>query len=94
MKLVTMETTNRMAERLAAWHYRGSQKHGQRTLSHPKTRGGLGNDEGGRQRTIAVARSYAAFFDVPVFDAVIRFDVARALEGPRGWRVDLYFELR
>ena len=29
-----------------------------------------------------------------ILDGVIRLDVARALAGSRGWRVDLYFELR
>ncbi|HEY9228776.1 MAG TPA: hypothetical protein VIP11_19140 [Gemmatimonadaceae bacterium] len=36
----------------------------------------------------------AAGAGLSLVDGVVRFDVARRLEGAHGWRVDLYFELR
>ena len=44
--------------------------------------------------TTSRATISAAGGGVAMLDGVIRFDVARALEGTSGWRVDLYFELR
>ena len=70
IRLVTDDSSDRMAKRLAAYHYYGSQKHGQDMLSDPATREGPLTAGGRVQEVIAVAHSYAKHLESDAFDDV------------------------
>lgn len=70
LKLITRDSTDRMAKRFAAYHYYGSQRHGQKMLQDHETRASLTKHYGSIAETIGVARSYAKYLEQPIFDEV------------------------
>jgi hypothetical protein len=80
LKLVAKDPTDRMAKRLAAWHYYSHQRHGEKMLRNRDTREEMLRPYGDIERTIGIARSYAQFLESPVFD-----DVRDELRTSRYW---------
>ena len=70
LRLITMDKTDRMAKRLAAWHYLSYQRHGEKMLRDPGARDQLDKRNGGRIGVIEIAKSYARYLESPGFDDV------------------------
>jgi hypothetical protein len=78
LKLVAQDPTDTMARRLAAYHYLRYQRHGQRIAATPEARERRKSGHG--LNPVAVARSYAAFLDSPMFD-----DIREAVRSSQHW---------
>jgi hypothetical protein len=80
VRLVLGDPTNRMAKRLAAYHYLTYQQHGQDMLADPVTRKGPLSEAGRVPEVASVASSYKRFLMLPIFD-----DVRDELRSSRYW---------
>lgn len=70
-KLVTQDTTTRMAKLLAGHHYLSGQRHGQNILSDKDSREGIAERDPDHLEWLkGVARSLARDFESPAFDEV------------------------
>lgn len=69
-KLIALDKTDRMAKRLAAFHYYAYQRHGQNMLSNPETRLGSLTSSGRVEEVISVAKGYAELLESEVFNEI------------------------
>lgn len=69
-RLIERDDTDRMAKRLAAFHYLAYQEHGQDMLSNRPTREGVLRTSGRIPEVIEVAKSYARHLESPAFDEI------------------------
>jgi hypothetical protein len=80
LRLLTADATDRMAKRLAAHHYRATQRQGTKMLSHPPTRARLGGPAADFSWVTAVTRQQKEFFESTNFD-----EVRAELAGDQHW---------
>ncbi len=80
LNLIHLDATDRMAKRLAAYHYYAYQRHGQDMLANRETREGTLTDGGRVPEIIEVARGYARMLGTNVFD-----DVREEVSESRYW---------
>lgn len=80
IKLIVADPTDRMAKRLAAYHYLNYRRHGEDLLANATTRAESSDVEGTPARLRAVTRSYARFLKMDVFS-----DVRAELGVSRHW---------
>jgi hypothetical protein len=70
LKLITQDSSDRMAERLAAFHYSSGQRYGTNLLRHRDTRLKIEEKPGESEWIKAQAKALKEFFESPAFDAV------------------------
>lgn len=79
-RLVHQDDTDRLAKRLAAFHYLSYQEHGEGMLRNAPTRTGILERRDRLEEIIATSQSYARFLEQDVFD-----DVRNAIKTDRNW---------
>lgn len=77
LSLVTADPTDRMAKRLAAYHYLHGQRHGERMMHDPVSRTALAQDGDHLAQARLASKNFAAMLRMPVFDDV-RDDVIKS----------------
>lgn len=80
LRLVLSDPSDRMARRLAAYHYLGAKRHLQSQLSDPSRRAHLESVPEHHRWTLDVARKMKGYFDSETFD-----DVREAVQSSRMW---------